>query len=127
MVKKEFTYKGKTLDELKKMSLNEFAELVPARQRRSLKRGLTEQQKILLEKINKGKKNIETHCRDMIILPQMIDMVIKVHSGKTFLPVTIQNEMLGHCLGEFVLTRKKVQHSAPGIGATRSSASLSVR
>ena len=127
MAKKEFTYKGKTLEELKKMSLNEFAELVPARQRRSLKRGLTEQQKILLEKIIKGEKNIETHCRDMIILPQMIDIVIKVHSGKIFLPVTIQNEMIGHCLGEFVLTRKKVQHSAPGIGATKSSASLSVR
>lgn len=127
MVKKEFTYKGKTLDELKKMSLNEFAEIAPARQRRSLKRGLTEQQKILLENIRKGKKNIETHCRDMIILPEMIDCTIKVHSGKTFMPVTIQNEMIGHCLGEFVLTRKKVQHSAPGIGATRSSASLSVR
>lgn len=127
MVKKEFTYKGKTLDELKKMSLNEFAELVPARQRRSLKRGLTEQQKILLGNIRKGKKNIETHCRDMIILPEMIDRVIKVHSGKTFMPVTIQNEMIGHYLGEFVLTRKKVAHSAPGIGATRSSASLSVR
>tara|TARA_Y100000294_G_C8499805_1_gene314345 strand:- start:938 stop:1045 length:108 start_codon:yes stop_codon:yes gene_type:complete len=35
--------------------------------------------------------------------------------------------MVGHYLGEFVQTRKKVSHSAPGIGATRSSASVSVR
>ncbi len=127
MAKKEFTYKGKTKDMLKKMSLNEFAELVPARQRRSLKRGLTEQQKVLLNNIKKDKKNIETHCRDMIILPEMIERVIKVHNGKEFVTITIQPEMIGHYLGEFVLTRKKVEHSAPGIGATRSSASLSVR
>ncbi len=127
MAKKEFMYKGKRLDELKKMSLNEFAELVPARQRRSLKRGLTIQQKILLENIKKGKKNIETHCRDMIIIPEMIGIIIKIHNGKQFVTITTENEMLGHYLGEFALTRKKVDHSAPGIGATRSSASLSVR
>ncbi|HLC85017.1 MAG TPA: ribosomal protein S19 family protein, partial [Candidatus Nanoarchaeia archaeon] len=38
-----------------------------------------------------------------------------------------QPEMLGHKLGEFAITKKRVAHSAPGIGATRSSASLSVR
>lgn len=127
MAKKEFRYKGKTLSELKKMSINEFAELAPARQRRSLKRDLTEQQKILLDNIKKGKKNIETHCRDMIVLPEMIGSVVKIHNGKEFVAITIQAEMLGHYLGEFVLTRKRVEHSAPGIGATRSSASLSVR
>lgn len=127
MVKKEFTYKGKTLEELKKMSINELAEYLPARQRRSLKRGFTEQQKILLKKIRAGKKNIETHCRDMIILPETVGLLIKVHNGKEFIPVTIQPEMIGHYLGELALTRKKVEHSAPGIGATKSSASLSVR
>lgn len=127
MVKKEFTYKGKTLEELKKMSINELAEYLPARQRRSLKRGFTEQQKILLKKIRAGKKNIETHCRDMIILPEMVGLLIKVYNGKEFTPVTIQQEMIGHYLGELSLTRKKVEHSAPGIGATKSSASLSVR
>lgn len=127
MAKKEFSYKGKTLSELKKMSLNEFAELAPARQRRSIKRGLNEQQKILLNNIKKGKKNIETHCRDMIILPEMIGAIVRIHNGKEFVTITIQAEMLGHYLGEFVLTRKRVEHSAPGIGATRSSASLSVR
>lgn len=127
MVKKEFTYKGKTADELKKLSLNELAQLLTARQRRTIKRGFTEQQKILLKKLRANKKNIETHCRDMIILPEMIGKIIKVHQGKEFLPVVIGEDMVGHYLGEFVLTRKRVTHSAPGIGATRSSASLSVK
>lgn len=127
MVKKEFTYKGKTTEELKKMSVNELAQLLPSRQRRSLKRGFTDQQKTLLKKLRANEKNIKTHCRDAIILPEMVGSIIKIHSGREFMPVTIEPDMIGHCLGEFVLTRKKVQHSAPGIGATRSSASLSVK
>jgi len=127
MAKKEFTYRGKTIEELKKLSLNELAALMPARQRRTLKRELTEQQKILLQKIRKNESNIETHCRDMIILPEMVGKTIKVYSGKEFIPVIIVEEMIGHYLGEFVLTRKRVEHSAPGIGATRSSAALSVK
>src|SRR3989344_6585545 len=127
MAKKEFTFKGKTAEELKKLSLNEFAQLLTSRQRRTIKRGFTEQQKILLKKLRSNKKNIETHCRDMIILPEMIGKIIKVHQGKDFVPVAIEADMIGHYLGEFVLTRKKVAHSAPGIGATRSSASLSVK
>jgi len=127
MAKKEFTYRGKTLEELKKMSLNDFMLLLPARYRRSLKRGFSEQQKVLLKHIRANKNNIETHCKDMIILPEMVGMTIKIHKGKEFVPVTIQNEMIGHYLGEFVITRQKVEHSAPGIGATRSSAALSVK
>ena len=127
MVKKEFTYKGRTTEELKKMTLNEYAQLVTSRQRRTIRRGFTEQQKILLKKLRANEKNIETHCRDMIILPEMIGVTVKVHQGREFVPVLIEPDMLGHCLGEFVFTRKKVSHSAPGIGATRSSASLSVK
>ena len=127
MAKKEFTFKGKTTGELQKLSLNELAQLLTARQRRTLKRGFTDQQKILLKKLRANEKNIETHCRDMVILPEMIGKTIKVHQGKEFIPVVIEQDMIGHCLGEFVLTRRKVSHSAPGIGATRSSASLSVK
>ena len=127
MAKKEFTFKGKTVDELKVMSLNEVAQLMTSRQRRTIKRGFTEQQKILLKKLRANEKNIETQCRDMIILPEMIGKTIKVHQGKEFVMVMIEEGMIGHCLGEFALTRKKVAHSAPGIGATRSSASLSVK
>jgi len=127
MAKKEFSYRGKTLEELKGMSLNEFMELLPARQRRSLKRGFPEQHKILLDKIRKKTNNIETHCRDFIILPEMVGMIIRIHTGKEFQAITIQDEMIGHFLGEFALTRKGVQHSSPGIGATKSSSALSVR
>ncbi len=117
MAKKEFKYRGKTLEELQELSIKEFAELVPARQRRSLKRGLTDQQKILLNKLRKGEKNPKTHCRGMII----------VHDGKSFIAIRIVDEMIGYSLGEFTYNRKRVSHSAPGIGATRSSASLSVK
>ena len=127
MAKKEFTYRGKTIEELSKLSLNELSLILPSRQRRNLKRGFTDQQKILLKKIRNNEKNIETHCRDLIILPEMVGKTIKVHQGKTLVPVNIELDMIGHYLGEFALTRKRVEHSAPGIGATRSSASLSVK
>ena len=127
MAKKEFTFKGKTMDELKKLSINELGSLLTSRQRRNIKRGFTDQQKILLKKLRSNQKNIKTHCRDIIVLPEMIGTTIKVHQGKEFVPVAIEADMIGHYLGEFVLTRKRVAHSAPGIGATRSSASLSVK
>ena len=127
MAKKEFTFKGKTMDELKKLSTNELGSLLTSRQRRNIKRGFTDQQKILLKKLRSNQKKIKTHCRDIIVLPEMIGTTIKVHQGKEFVPVVIEPDMIGHYLGEFVLTRKRVAHSAPGIGATRSSASLSVK
>jgi small subunit ribosomal protein S19 len=114
------------LNELKEMSIKEFSALLPARARRSLVRGFTEQQKILLKNL-KNNVRVETHCRDMIIVPEMLDKPIRVHDGRNFIQVLIQPEMLGHALGEFVMTRRKVVHSAPGIGATKSSASLSVK
>ena len=126
MARKEFTYRGKTIAELKQLSLKEFAELLPSRQRRTLRHGLSEGNKKLLEDIRKH-GNVKTHCRDMIIIPEMIGKTVKVYSGREFVQVIIGAEMLGHYLGEFVLTRKKVVHHAPGIGATKSSAALSVR
>lgn len=123
---KKITYRGRTLEELNKMDTKEFIELLPARQRRSIKRGLTELKKKLLKNISEN-KDVETHCRDVIILPEMVGKTVKVYRGNRFEPVYIQEEMVGHYLGEFVLTRKIVKHSAPGIGATRSSASISVK
>lgn len=119
--KGEFTYRGKTLEELKKMSLEEFAALVPSRQRRTILRGLSEQKKKLLHKVRIKDPNIRTHLRDMIVVPEMVGMKINIHNGKEFSPVEIIPEMMGHYFGEFTLTRKKVAHGAAGIGATRSS------
>jgi len=126
-VAKEFKWQGLNEEEIKQLDLKEFMKLVPARQRRSLKRGFTEQQKIFLKKLEAGEKNLETHCRNMIILPQMIGLLIKVYSGKDFVPVSITPDMIGHVLGEFALTRKGVSHSAAGVGATRSSKAVSAR
>lgn len=129
---KKFTYKGKSIEELKEMELKEFVELLPSRQRRSLLRGFTDEQKKLLKKIDatvqgKYKKPIKTHCRDMIILPKMVDLTLHVHRGNNFMPVTIPKEAIGMYLGELVLTREKVAHSAAGVGATKSSKAISVR
>lgn len=127
MAKKEFMFYGKTVDEVKGLSLEEFSQLVPSSVRRKIKRGFTDQEKKLIKKVKNKENNIETHCRDMIILPEMIGITIRVYKGKEFFPVAIDAEMLGHRLGEFALTRNNVSHSAPGIGATRSSSSLSVK
>ena len=124
---KDFTFKGKSFDELKTMSRGEFADLISSRARRSLKRGLTDEQKKLLEKVSKHDKNIKTHARDMVVLPEMVGHLIKIYNGKEYVQVAITEEMLGHFLGEYSLTRKRVAHNAPGVGATRSSAAISVR
>lgn len=127
MAKKEFTYRGKTLEELKALTINEIAELLPARTRRSLERGLKDNHKVVLKKVKQKDQNLKTHCRDMVVLPEMVGATIKIHNGKEFVSVMIQPEMIGHYLGEFAYTRKNVAHSSPGIGATRSSANISVK
>jgi len=126
MAKKEFTYRGKSAKELQSMSTDEVIMLLPSRLRRNFRRGFTEQQKTLLKKLEKA-SSIKTHCRDMMVLPLMFNKTINVHNGKEFVPVLVTEEMMGHVLGEFALSRKRVGHNAPGIGATRSSASVSVR
>ncbi len=117
---KEFRYRGFSIDELKQMSLEQFAMLLPSRERRKVKMGFNEQEEKLLRKLRK-KDSVRTHCRDMIILPEMVGKVVFVHNGKEFVRVEIKPEMLGHRLGEFTLTRRFEKHSGPGVGATRSS------
>ncbi len=124
---REFTWYGKAEAELKKLDLQEFMRLIPSRERRSLKRGFTPEEKKLLKKLESGKARVKTHCRDMIVLPMMLGKNIIVHGGKEWFPVVIVPEMLGHRLGEFSLTRKAVAHSAAGVGATRSSKAVSAR
>ncbi|MEM2874924.1 MAG: 30S ribosomal protein S19 [Candidatus Hadarchaeales archaeon] len=123
---KKFTYRGYTLEELQQMPLEDFAKLLPSRQRKCLVRGLTPRQKKLMEHVKdalEGKRDrpIRTHCRDMVILPKMVGLKFSVHNGKEFVTFEVTPEMIGHRLGEFSQTRKKVVHGTPGIGATRSS------
>ncbi|MCL5950032.1 MAG: 30S ribosomal protein S19 [Candidatus Bathyarchaeota archaeon] len=126
---KEFSYRGHSLNSLTGMSMDEFINMLPSRQRRSLQRGLTPEQRILLEKLREAKEaqkqgkevNIKTHVRDLIILPEMVGAKIAVHNGKEFVAMEIKPEMIGHYLGEFAITNKPVRHGTPGIGASRSS------
>ena len=126
---KDFMYRGHSLDSLLGMSMDEFINLLPSRQRRSLQRGLTPEQRILLEKLREAREAIKvgkevtlkTHVRDLIIMPEMLGVKILIHNGKEFLPVDIKPEMIGHYLGEFAITNKPVRHGTPGIGASRSS------
>ena len=126
---KEFSYRGHSLNSLTGMSMDEFINLLPSRQRRSLQRGLTPEQRILLEKLREAKEaqkqgkeaSIKTHVRDLIILPEMVGAKIQVHNGKEFVAMEIRPEMIGHYLGEFAITNKPVRHGTPGIGASRSS------
>ncbi|AUG47921.1 30S ribosomal protein S19 [Haloarcula taiwanensis] len=123
----EFSFRGHTLDELQEMELEEVAELLPARQRRSIVRGLTEEKHKLLDKARAAGEEetandpIRTHLRDMPVLPEMVGLTFAVHDGQNFERVKVEPEMLGHYLGEFQLTRSSVEHGQAGIGATRSS------
>jgi small subunit ribosomal protein S19 len=122
---KKFLFRGHDIEDLKAMSYDEFHDLLLSRQRRSLRRGLTPTKKKLLERVKKANAGenvkLRTHSRDMIVTPQMVDLTIEVHNGKEFIRVKIQPEMMGHYLGEFAPTRKRVQHGTPGMGATKSS------
>jgi len=123
---KEFSYRGIPKEELDNMSLEKLFQLFNARQRRSLTRGINDGKRKLIEEIKAAKagklKNPnKTHVRDLIILPYMVDVTVNVFSGKEFRPVAIRTEMIGHYLGEYVITNRKVSHGAPGVGASRSS------
>ena len=132
--------RGKTLPELQQMSIEDFARLTNARARRSILRGMD---KNMLAKVmtahsaNKGAvvgakpnplaKAIRTHIRHFVILPQMVGLKFAVYKGNSFEPVDVQPEMIGHMLGEYVLTRKRVAHGKAGIGSTKSSSAVTAK
>ncbi|MBN1275177.1 30S ribosomal protein S19 [Candidatus Woesearchaeota archaeon] len=125
MARKEFTYRGYTVEQLNDLDFDGFVELLPTRERRTANR-MSEELKQLYEK-TKRKDNVKTHHREMIVFPHMVGKVIKVHNGKGYNDVHVQPEMIGMRLGQLALTRKIVKHGGPGVGATKSSAAASVR
>ena len=123
---REFTYRGLSQKELEELPLDKLLKLFPSRIRRSLTRGINDGKRKLIGEIKAAKEGklktpINTHLRDLIILPYMIGTTVNVFSGKEFVPVTITSEMVSHYLGEYVITNKRVSHGAPGVGASRSS------
>ena len=121
LMKKQFTFRGKTLEELKAMDVREFAKLLKSRRKRSV---LRQFQKIE-DFVNRAKvklsknKPVKTHQRDLIVVPQMVGMRIGIYNGNNFVSVNIVGEMLGHVLGEFAPTRSRVKHGSAGVGATK--------
>jgi small subunit ribosomal protein S19 len=127
--RKEFTFRGKNLEELKKLDIREFAKLIKSRERRTLWRNTDVVENFLARSRKKlsNNKRIKTHDRNLIIVPEMIGWRVGVYNGQHFEEFEILPEMLGHRFGEFSSTRKNVKHGTAGIGATRSSASRSVK
>jgi len=133
----EFMLRGYTLDQLKSMSIEEFAQKVAdSRTRRTLLRRLklgfppeweNFYRKCYLQLQGKYKKTVKTHAREIVILPAIVGAKVGVYNGKEFVEFEIKPEMIGRRLGEFVYTTKKVQHSAPGIGASKSSKFLKAK
>jgi small subunit ribosomal protein S19 len=123
---KAFTYRGLSQKELEELPLDKMLKLFPSRARRSLTRGINDGKRKLIGEIKAAKEGklktpINTHLRDVLILPSMVGVTLNVFSGKEFKPVTITTEMVSHYLGEYVITNKRVSHGAPGVGASRSS------
>ena len=102
----EYKYRGCGLEKLKEMSIEDLANLFKSKIRRKIKRGFSDEEKKLIEKINSGKRKLKTHCRDMVVLPSMVGKRIEVYNGKAFTPINIIEEMIGYRLGEFAPTRK---------------------
>jgi small subunit ribosomal protein S19 len=130
-IKKEFTYRGYSVEELANMllyppeedpSIESVANVLSSRARRSMSRGFSVENEHFLDRVRRSNgKTVRTHRRDMPILPEFVGKTISVYSGQSFVPVEIKPEMIGHYLGEFAITRRGVAHSGPGVGATRSS------
>jgi len=125
--KKQFTYRGKTIEELKELDIREFAKHLKSRQKRFVLRRFQEIERFLKRadvKISKNKP-IRTHQRDLIIVPKMIGMKIHIYNGRNFISVEVIGEMLGHKFGEFAPTRARIKHGKAGVGATKGTRSKS--
>ncbi len=121
--KKEFLYRGYTLEELLAMSFEEVLGLMPSRARRTYLRGLNYEQQLLFDNLKNAEAGevVRTHRKDVPIIPQFVGKTVSIYDGKEFKEFEIKPEMIGHYLGEFIITRKPPVHSGPGVGATRSS------
>jgi small subunit ribosomal protein S19 len=121
IIKKQFTYRGKTIEELRKLDVREFSKFLRSKEKRAALRNFQEIEDFIKRAKIKLKKNkaIRTHKRDLIVVPEMIDMKIYIYNGNKFMPIEIKKEMLGHKFGEFAPTRNRVKHSKAGVGATK--------
>src|SRR3989304_497006 len=99
--KKEFTYRGYTLEEMKAMNLEGIIELLPARALPSFGRGIEGERRTFIEKLraNGTDEAVRTHCRDVPILPDFIGKKVAIHNGKEVVAVEIRAGRIGRTLG----------------------------
>ena len=135
---RNYTYRGKTLDDLRAMDLRDFVQLLGSRRRAWFDRDFSVKHIKLINKLKKARESIagqqgvkppvvRTHLREMVILPEFVDNVIGIYNGKEFVEVQIKPEMVGHVLADFSMAKKIVKHSKAGVGATRSSSATSLK
>ena len=89
---------------------------------RSLKKGPYVDEKLFerIEELNRGrqKKVLKTWSRRSTIVPEFVGHTLAVHNGRKFIPVYVTENMVGHRLGEFALTRSFRAHGAAEKAAT---------
>ncbi|MBN1170330.1 ribosomal protein S19 family protein [Candidatus Micrarchaeota archaeon] len=109
--------------------MDDFLQKATSRERRTLKRAMANKNKKLKKFIDEvretqkqnPKKQIRTHLRYAVILPEWVGLTFGVHNGKEFKRVEITVKKVGKRLGDFAHTTGRVAHSGPGVGATRGS------
>lgn len=123
VMKKDTLYRGQTLEYLKTLDVRESAKFLPSPSRRFILRNFQSVEKFIkrCEKKMTENKKIRTHLRDLVVVPKLVGLTISVYNGRNFQEIQILPEMIGHRLGEFSLTRSKVNHGEAGLGSTKSS------
>lgn len=118
---KDKFYRGKNTEELKALDTREFAKLVKSRPRRAILRNYDRIEAFVAkcDRNESKKKAIKTHDRSLVIVPRMIGKTIGVYNGKEYIKFLVIEEMLGHRLGEFSMTRKIAKHTSIGGGAKK--------
>lgn len=123
---RKFTFRGIELEPLLDLTNDELMDLVCARARRRMSRGLKRKPMALIKRLRQAKKEaapgekprgVKTHLRNMIIVPEMVGSIIGIYNGKMFCGVEMKPEMIGMYLGEFAITYKPVRHGRPGVSA----------
>jgi small subunit ribosomal protein S19 len=124
----KIVYRGLTAEQAVAMSNDQFVKSLNSRERRSVHRNSYKYsallEKVALYKSKKADKMIKTHLREAVIRNDWVGLKFGVHNGKEFQTVVIEATMIGHRLGEFAYSTKRVVHSAPGIKATKGSRAL---
>lgn len=134
---RNYTFRGKTLDDLRAMEIPEFLKLCGTKRRRYISRDFGIKHVHLIKKLQAAREAVKgpgerpalvkTHLRSMVILPQFVDNVIGIYNGHEFVEIQVKPEMIGHVLADFAMSKKIVKHSKAGVGATRSSSATSLK